>query len=318
MRPRLVWALIAGLIALVLLTVAGFFGDAAWWLDLWANFRAQYIVAAGVCAAAFAALARWKLATMAIVVMALNGWIVGPLQLTDGPIDTLAATPTLKIVTFNLQFSNDNYEAVREFFRSERPDIVVLQEVTERWAQELELLAVEFPHRLVSAHPDWRGVALLSRNPWEAADLIGDLNSTPVAAVNARFSVQGSAFSIIGFKTLPPTSQVWAAGRDRQLTEIGMLAARSAEPVILAGDFNATPWSRGYAALIRESRLSWDAGRYLPTWHVFFGPLGIQIDHVLAGSPLRIGSKKSGPYLGSDHYPVVATIEFRQNDPAGR
>ena len=81
---------------------------------------------------------------------------------------------------------------------------------------------------------------------------------------------------------------------------------------ILAGDLNCTPWSYWFRRLLRESQLSNSAhGRGLNiTWTPLrIAVCGLPIDHVLVGSEIRVSRRFVGPYLGSDHRPVVVDFE---------
>ena len=84
---------------------------------------------------------------------------------------------------------------------------------------------------------------------------------------------------------------------------------------IVAGDFNMTPWSFGLRRFDERIGLerrdlalfSWPGkltlgGKALPVLPI------LPIDHVYAGADWRTVSVKRGPALGSDHFPVVATL----------
>lgn len=46
------------------------------------------------------------------------------------------------------------------------------------------------------------------------------------------------------------------------------------------------------------------------SWPAGFRPLAIPIDHCLTSSGLRIDSRGMGPYIGSDHFPLVVDLEI--------
>ena len=107
-----------------------------------------------------------------------------------------------------------------------------------------------------------------------------------------------------------PLSPTWRAARDSMFEDIARFARRTCHPLIVAGDFNATPWNRSMRRLVRESPLRHAPGFWRPTWsnHV---PLwmGIPIDHVLAATDCRVVDRRVGPDIGSDHRPVVAIVD---------
>jgi endonuclease/exonuclease/phosphatase (EEP) superfamily protein YafD len=94
-----------------------------------------------------------------------------------------------------------------------------------------------------------------------------------------------------------------------------IIEARDHDRLIVAGDFNSTPWS--YAR--RREDKEWGLIRRtiaLPTWPAarlshnrLPAPFPyLPIDHVYAGPDWATVSVERGPALGSDHYPVVVTL----------
>ena len=88
--------------------------------------------------------------------------------------------------------------------------------------------------------------------------------------------------------------------------------------MVVAGDFNSTPWSfalkrlDGMLPLIRRDRAiaTWPSapteaqGRKVP----LALPV-LPIDHIYAGAGWRTLDVRRGPSLGSDHRPVVVTLQ---------
>jgi endonuclease/exonuclease/phosphatase (EEP) superfamily protein YafD len=115
---------------------------------------------------------------------------------------------------------------------------------------------------------------------------------------------------------LPSPLGISGGSRSDELETVGTDAARSADPVLIAGDFN----SYGKVAELERSGFAWLTRRLGDTTRVRF--LGIPItslsfDHFLA-SGLRLAP--GTPALGvvsdnhgaSDHLPIWALIESTQ------
>ena len=98
--------------------------------------------------------------------------------------------------------------------------------------------------------------------------------------------------------------------RDGQLAELATLVGHQRHPVMLLGDLNASPWSYPFRRLLRDTGLlnSMRGWGVQPTWPAPLGPLGIPIDHVLHSEEIRITRRSTGPWIGSDHLPLI--IEF--------
>jgi len=299
------------LAATALLTVMGQFGDWAWWLDLWTNFRYHYFVSAFLMALVFLAARRWTMVVISLVTALANAPAID-LTWSNSNASEIAhpARPHLKIVSFNILKTNRHFGAVRQFLRGEAADIVLLQEVNAAWEKELEVLTKEFPYRFVHASESFYGLAIFSKIPWEKVEFLPleETDGTPI--IKSRFRLAGRAFTILGTKTFPPTNGSWAARRDHQLSKLGELAQKIDGPLILAGDFNATTWSRAFANFERNSGQRWNGGGQTPSWPSLLGWAGIKIDHIMVSAGLSMLRQSSGPNIGSDHLPLIAVVRL--------
>lgn len=94
----------------------------------------------------------------------------------------------------------------------------------------------------------------------------------------------------------------------RQVGQVERLSGELAgipRPIILAGDFNALPWSATLNRLsgsMHATRAQW-IGTF-PAW----SPVKLPIDQVRVGGGLQIVSLEAGPFVGSIHLPLVAVI----------
>jgi endonuclease/exonuclease/phosphatase (EEP) superfamily protein YafD len=83
-------------------------------------------------------------------------------------------------------------------------------------------------------------------------------------------------------------------------------------PLVVAGDFNATPWSLHLATFERLTGLTRLTG--LPSWPARgLGLPQVAIDHIFVSSGMRpLGSATTLDASGSDHLPVRVTLAVRQ------
>jgi endonuclease/exonuclease/phosphatase (EEP) superfamily protein YafD len=96
--------------------------------------------------------------------------------------------------------------------------------------------------------------------------------------------------------------------RDSQLAALAQHVQQISEPVLVVGDFNATPWSVGMRHAMRGNLgfRSLDAP-WQPTWQSH-SILAIPIDHALCTSPLVITHRSLGRDVGSDHRPLEIVV----------
>ena len=74
----------------------------------------------------------------------------------------------------------------------------------------------------------------------------------------------------------------------------------------------STRWTPRFKHLLRATGLRDTAAGFgwQPTWPTFLPRLGITIDHCLASSALGVRALKTGPDIGSDHYPLIVELTF--------
>jgi endonuclease/exonuclease/phosphatase (EEP) superfamily protein YafD len=136
------------------------------------------------------------------------------------------------------------------------------------------------------------------RRPYLAADL----------ALGER------TLTVVGVHPSSPSPKDPSDTRQRNL-QLGYLAdllEGTRGPVVVAGDFNTTPWSPFFQDLVATAGLRNAANGHgcIGTWPTWFWPAQIPIDHILVKGPIAVASMGRGSRTGSDHYPVVADLRL--------
>jgi endonuclease/exonuclease/phosphatase (EEP) superfamily protein YafD len=294
-----------------LATVLALFAPLGWPFELFSHFRVQYVA----LALGLAVLLAWRRAAVpAVLALLIGGWHALPgFAASAGAVASQACTgPAFTVATVNVQFSNEHRDAFRAWLATQPADFVVIQEVTEAWARELEAQTA-YPHRHVLSREDPYGLALLSRWPMESVTLV-DLAGDGLPSLAGIVDAGGQRIRFLGLHTHWPVTPALAAARDEALQGAAALASAADLPVVLLGDLNVTPDSPAFGRLLDESGLR-DVMRgrgWRPTWLAEFWPLALRIDHVLVSSGLCVEHAEVGPALGSDHRPVVARLRSRR------
>ncbi|GIL14130.1 MAG: endonuclease [Chloroflexota bacterium] len=312
------------------------FGDGFWWLSLLNTF-AHLLFLPLLPLLALAALARARLTALRLLPLAaLGGFWIGPYYLPRA--EAPASGSTIQVLTFNIWGNNRRLKTVEEWIRHSGADLVLLQEVAPIYNNErLEGLKDLYPYQ--SVQPDqarWGGNVTLSRYPIldeayidletpEAAmplRLLLDVNGQIVAVYNVHL-----AWPVAETRLSLPVDNMYlqvALGfddsiRNRQIA--GLLRHLRAEPYpfIVGGDFNTSDQSDTYRLLAAQLNDAFRAaGRgFGGTWPVsaarglpaFLPPL-IRIDYLWHSDHFRALDARRGPQLGSDHLPVLATLEL--------
>lgn len=311
----LVGVLLGGGAIVTALTLAGFLGRAWWRFDLMAHFRLQYLLCLWAVALGLAALRRFRLAGLAVLVSLINLALVAPLYL-GSPHDGPGRGPgegrmRLRAVSVNVSRSNKNHEAVRGLVRREDPDFLLVMEFTERWLDDLSDLTSTYPHVIGRPRAGHFGIALFSKHPFASAD-IEHIGPKGLPSIVARVDLGDRELTLIGTHPRPPTSPNGARARNAHLAAIAERVRPLEPPVLLLGDLNVTPFSPYFHRLLDESGLrdSSPGHGYQPTWPTYAPGFLIPIDHCLYSPGIRIADRRIGPDIGSDHLPLIVDFEL--------
>jgi endonuclease/exonuclease/phosphatase (EEP) superfamily protein YafD len=296
------------LIAFVLasLTTIGFLGGVWWGFDLAAHFRVQYAVLLVPVLAILAGLRRWRSALVAGVALIVNVSLFVPLYLATPTAP--AGVDTLRILTFNVTASNPNRTTVIDYLVASEADIIFLHESSTDWEDTLS--RAEVPYRVVSARAPgslFGTLALVGEDAVVRLVRLGDVGQLSIAVVA---EIGGQEIHVLGTHPLSPTSAARSVARDEQLRRVGEWAAAQEVPVVVAGDLNASTWSRGFSMLTRPGDLvnSQRGFGVQASWPARYGWLGVPIDHVLHSRELATLDRYLGDPLGSDHYPLFVSL----------
>ena len=293
-------------------SLASFAGRWVWWLDVLANFRAQYFAVLTVLGVVVI-LSRWRRTGMAILAVALvNLVFVAPLYV-GSPGDSDPTAPHLVVLNFNLLSTNENYNEVIEYIESVDADLVFLHEASRPW--EVALEAADLDYEIIRARSDNLifGTVILARD--EVAAVSHGFAEAQPRAVTLDYQPEGwpVPVQVLSSHTLAPTTERRAGLRDAQLGFAADWAAQQEGAYFVVGDLNATPWSSSFRNLISQGRLrnSQIGFGLQPSFSATsFWFLRVPIDHLLHSDGIRIRDRKLGPSLGSDHFPLVVDLEY--------
>ena len=276
-------------------------------LQLFTHFRVQYLAASLLLLVVCAALREPRYALALFFTAVLNGSMVIPWY---------NETPVLKrdgrqvtILLANVRSSNQDHDRFYDLVELEQPEVLVLLEVSPDWARSLTRLDATYPHRVVEPRAGNFGIAVYSKRPMTSSALV---DSAPLGfpSVVANLDIEGTPVYLVATHPMIPLGSANYDARNKQLNGIARLLQRADGARMLVGDLNMTMWDLQYDSLenktwLRNARLG--AG-ILPTWPTFLPFALIPIDHIMVSEEIEVIDIRTGPRIGSDHLPLIATL----------
>lgn len=251
-----------------------------------------------------------NLAAGGVAIVAASALMLPEYLRATSPKAPADAPRQLKLVQFNNKGFYTDAEAAAAWIQAEKADVVVLEEVSRPLADAL--LAAGY-YGLPQSEP----VMIFSRAKPISYETPADLARGPRAAsAHSQFAEADGGFSVVGVHYSWP---IYGDMQQRQSERLARIIGHlNKDRLIVAGDFNSTPWSFSLQAqdkrfgLERRTKalFSWPTNNFNKRWGGSPLPV-LPIDQVYAGKDWRTVSVTRGPALGSDHYPVRVILSLQ-------
>lgn len=314
---------------LVLATALPLIPSNAWWIRAW-DFPRLQIAALIVVVLAATLLDHRRLGSralgaallLALVHQASRIWPFTPLHgVETGTFAAGCPQPSrLNLLVANVLMTNRRSEPLLALVERLDPDLILLVETDGWWDERLAPVKARYPHAISHPRGDYYGLHLFSRFPL-VEPTVRFLIDDYVPSIRAGLRLPSGALADFhGVHPKPPPHHD-TARRDAEL----LLTARevretTAAPSIVAGDLNDVAWSRT-TRLFREigGLLDPRVGRGLyPTFNANWPLLRWPLDHVFFEPPFRLVAFAVEGHIGSDHFPVFATLCHAPGPPASQ
>ena len=319
------------------------FGDRWWWLA-GANLLSLYLFLPLLVLLPLALWTcrrppyRWALALLALP-LAVLAWRYGGLFLPRAAHVAAAGGPSLRVMTLNVLFSNDDGAAVARRVQAEAPGVVCLQELNPRLAADLAVrLGEAYPYQALLPEEGVTGLGVYSRYPLGEGQVLPDPAEEAgwwlhgAQAVEVEF--EGQLVWLLNVHALPPNwpprSPTWIPVFETgfRLREAQMRAwlawlAEHDGPAVVVGDFNVGDQNVAHdlmAAHLADAhrQAGWGLGHTAPASTA--GLDGVpspsrlfRIDYVWYSAHWQATEVEVGAWDGqSDHLPMLATLVLRE------
>ena len=289
--------------------LAGFFGDRVYLFDTAAHFRAHAAVLLFLVAIVLVWSRLWSAALASVVASLLGLATVAPYMLPlPAPVANDARAPRYTLLQMNLRYDAPDKAATLRLIGARSPDIITVQEMFGGWKAAFESISARYPYQFYCNHPSGEGdAAILSRRPFVEDD-------AGVCDFVGGFAAKRVDFN--GLQVIVGSQHLrwpWPGRQWQQVARLAPTLARLGDPLVIAGDFNAAPWSAAVRTMAANSGTE-IVGGIGPSWFLKFMPsllarlVGLPIDNVLVSAGIEVIGVERTEATSSDHLPVLLTF----------
>lgn len=304
-------------VLLVTMAIAAIFAEQSWFLDLFSHFHAQYAIMALIFAVLFVLYKKPLLSLISIIVAISQACYLYPLYLVKHDFSSYSKSDQIKVLQYNVNRNNTEIGDMARWIisNSEHIDIVVLYEVTELWQDALQRIKWTYPYHISRDIRGNRKTVVLSKLLIDEMEVktIGN-EAFPTVVIRGATNGYEVPFVLYSIHPHPPILPSYSKWRNDVLVSAAeAIAKEKFSHKILIGDFNCTSFSPWFKKMSEESGLynSNEGIGIVGTWPSFLPPMfRIGIDNMLLSNDIKVNKKELGPRIGSDHLPVITTLEL--------
>jgi endonuclease/exonuclease/phosphatase (EEP) superfamily protein YafD len=304
--------LASGLAAgLFLLTLAGYAGRWGPALEVIANFRLHLAVLAGALGMVLGLARLGRSAGLALLTTLIATAGLGPVF---DPAERSGGGRPLTVLYANLWDRNPEPAALAAMLRAIDADILITSETTRRVVEGAGGLRAAYPYRLVSSGAgEALRTAIWSKYPLRDGELYLNNTVAPTGAIAIADLGGGATLGLIGAHFSRPFERLHQV----QAEALGPMAEKLGQPLIVAGDFNASPWSWVVARAAEVTgtnvlggyRVTWK-GHYRTPLGLLPEPWGHQIDQILLSGSIGVETVETVDLPGSDHRGLLVRLRI--------
>lgn len=280
------------------------------------HFRPQYSLIL-VAAIIVGAISHQAWCFIWCIPLALNLALILPLFFTSGQVQA-APDNTLRILHANLDHNNQDTSPAIEYIKSQKLDLILLQEVTAKWLAAIESNLSQY--QIIKSLPleNSQGWAmLLPVKPSSDFEILATqiiklptYSNRPLLEIIIRW--ENKEVAILSLSVARPNqSNFQAVEFDAAAQWSKRQQKENKREVIIIGDFNSTPWSSRFRKFQQASNLGNSQRGFglQPTWQTGLpSVLMIAIDHCLHSQSITTINRHIGSNIGSDHLPLVVEL----------
>ncbi|MEL6441529.1 MAG: endonuclease/exonuclease/phosphatase family protein [Cyanobacteria bacterium J06621_8] len=295
----------------IALSLAGYWGRFNLYFEFASGYKLQLLLLALPGSIYFLLTRKYSGLILSLAVVLLNLAVIIPWYFNRAEIINSEEYQPLKIISYNVLWSNQKYAQAIAFIKQEQPDLAIFQEAVPPWQEQLTALKSDYPYQIEAKQLE---IVLYSKIPLPQPQI--KLYGTYRGIVIVELEIGDRPIKLLATHAYPQLyygQEGWQIRNQHLEQGIGSYVKALQTPVIVMGDLNVSMWSPFYHSMIEISGLrnARQGFGILPTQSTIapqFAALSAPIDHCLVSPDIQVTKFRVGQNLGSDHLPIVAEL----------
>ncbi|QHT69690.1 endonuclease/exonuclease/phosphatase family protein [Rhodocytophaga rosea] len=223
---------------------------------------------------------------------------------------------TIRLMISNIKMSNKNTGKFLEIVKQNKPDMLLVNEPNNWWAEHLSELDKDYPYSVKKPLENTYGMMLFSKLEFIKAN-VQFLLESDIPSIHTILKLRsGEEIEFCGVHPQPPTIGSDTDKREAELLVVGKSVKESKRASIVAGDLNDVGWSHTTKLFERISGLlDPRIGRgFFNTYNVFVPFFRYPLDHVFYDPRFKLSKLERLPKFGSDHFPILIELVYKPEE----
>ncbi len=228
---------------------------------------------------------------------------------------TPAQGPSLSVMVINVYQENKNFEKTIDLLKRESPDLFVLVETDQPWADAIKPFQKDYPFFIEIPKDNTYGMLFYSKKEILQHDILF-LIEDDVPSIEALVKLSDTeTVKVFAIHPKPPvpSENDNSTERDAEILLVGKKVKDYNKPAIVLGDLNDVGWSSTNELFLKTSGLL-DPRRgrgMFNTFHAQYFFLRWPLDHIFVSEHFTLERLVTYGDVDSDHFPIGAIFRIQ-------
>ncbi len=216
----------------------------------------------------------------------------------------------LRIIQCNVRMENREAGQVIDMVHNHLPDILLIVEPDDWWAEQLKVLDMLFPHSVKNPLNNTYGMILFSAFPLTNTE-VNYLVKPDIPSIFTTVQLPNNqSFNLHCLHPQPPRPGTNTYERDAELLIVGKRVRKNHQPAVVVGDLNDVAWSYTSELFQRYSQLldPREGRGFFNTYNAKIPILRYPLDHFFYSKHFGLSKLQKLEAVGSDHFPMLMDI----------